>query len=123
MSTPESEESRKETRFTGHGGAVVRIGKEHAFLRGKPLRKNDHVSGRSSDGGDPRGMDQRKNKHFQKNSGVIRMTHVTKRASGNHAKLRRVHNLNIPVFTECADDPPANDIGGEEEDETRNRQP
>src|ERR1700730_19361572 len=43
--SPGSEDSRNKTRLTGHGGAVIGIGKEHSFLPGKPLKKNPHASG------------------------------------------------------------------------------
>src|ERR1700694_4352361 len=62
--SPGSEQSRNETRLTGHSGAVIGIRKEHAFLRGKPLKKNRHVSGRSGDGGDPRSVNQGQYEHL-----------------------------------------------------------
>ena len=67
--------------------------------------------------GDPCGMDQRKDQHFDEDSGVVRVTDVTEGAGGDDAEAGGVHDLNIPMIAESANDPPADEIGGKKNDE------
>ena len=52
--------------------------------------------------------------HLREYCSVVRMPHEAKWAGGDHAEARRVHHLNIPVIAKRANDPPAHDIGHQE---------
>src|SRR6267378_2729455 len=118
-----SEESGQEARLAGHRRAIVWIGEEHAFFRGEPLRQDSDVRNGSRDSGDPRGVYQRKRQHLGKNGRIVRMPNVAKRSGSHHAETRGIHNLNVPVLPERADDPPAHGIRREEDGKHRHSQP
>jgi hypothetical protein len=105
-----SEEARHEAGLGRHGGAIIGIGKKNFFFGCKALREHQCVSERTGDRSDPRGVNQRQEKHFEKHGGVIRMTHVAKRSGGDDAKLGRVHHLHVPVLAKRSNDPPPNDV-------------
>jgi hypothetical protein len=54
-----SENPRQKPRFTGHRGAILRIGQEYALLGREPLGKYGNMRERADDGGNPCGVDQR----------------------------------------------------------------
>src|SRR5208337_3306992 len=57
------------------------------------------------------------NQHFHEDSGVVGVPNVAERTGGDDAEAGRVHDLNVPMIAEGANDPPANEIGGQENDE------
>src|SRR5206468_10674655 len=114
------EESWHETWFGRHCGAVIRVREENALFRGKALRKNEGVSQRSGDCCNPRCVNQGQKKHFQKYRRVVWMPYVAKRTRRNDAEFGGIHNLDVPMLTESADDPPTNRVGDEKE-RKRNR--
>src|SRR6266496_3381823 len=117
------EKSREETRLAGHCRAIVWIREKHALLCGEPLRQNSNVRNGPRRCGHPRGMNQRKRQHLRKDRLVIRMPDVAKRSRRYHAETRRIHYLNIPMFAQCSNHPPANGFGREENCKHRRRPP
>src|SRR6267143_114483 len=118
-----SEESRQEARLAGHRRAIVRIGKEHALLSGKPLSKDSDVCNGSRRRGDPSRMNQWKSQHLRKDGSIVRMTNVTKRSAGHHAEARGIHDLHVPVLPERANDPPAHRVRRQKNGQHRRSQP
>src|SRR6266581_1699826 len=117
------EKSRQETRLAGHCRAIVWIREKHALLCGEPLRQNSNVRNGPRRCGHPRGVNQRKRQHLRKDRCIIRMPDVAKRSRRHHAEPRRIHYLNIPMFAQCSNHPPANGVGREENCKHRRRQP
>src|SRR5208283_3018085 len=97
--------------------AVLRIGKEHAFFGGEALGEHQNMGERTRKRGDPGGVDERENQHFHEDSGVVGVANVTEGTGGDDAEAGGVHDLNVPMIAERADDPPANEIGGQESEE------
>jgi len=94
----------------------LRIGEEHAFFSGEALRKHENMGERTGKRGDPCGVNQREDQHLDEDSSVVGMANVTEGAGGDDAEACGVHDLNIPMISESANDPPADEIGGEEND-------
>src|SRR5712664_2833852 len=118
-----SEKSRQEARLTGHGRAIVCIREEHAFLGGKPLFKNCDVGNSSRRCGDPRRVNQRKSQHLRKHRCVVWMPDIAKRSRCHHAEARGIHDLNVPVLSKRAYDPPTHRIRRQEDGQHRCCQP
>src|SRR6266849_5031072 len=118
-----SEESRQEARLAGHRRAIIGIGKEHALLRGEPLRQDSDVRNGSRRRGDPRRVNERQSQHLRKNCRVVRMPNVAKRPGSHHAEARGIHHLNVPVLAERTNDPPAHGIGRQEDRKHRSSEP
>ena len=72
---------------------------------------------RPRDCSDPRGVNQRKGEHLRKNRGVVRMPDEAERTVGNHAQARGIHDLNIPMIAQGADDPPTDGVRRQEDHE------
>jgi len=62
-------------------------------------------------------MNQGQNQHLHKDGGIIGMANVPKWASRDDPERGGVHDLDVPVFSESANDPPANRIGSKKYDE------
>src|SRR6266436_6289319 len=121
--TCSSEESGQEARLAGHRRAIVWIGEEHAFLRGEPLRQDSDVRNGSRDSGDPRRVYQGERQHLRKNGRIVRMPNVAKRSGSHHPQAGGIHDLNVPVRPERANDPPTHGVRREEDGKHRRSQP
>src|ERR1700719_35241 len=97
------------------------IRKEDLFLRHESLREYQNMGGGTNKGGNPGGVNQRQNEHLGEDRRVIRMTYIAKRAGGDYAESGRVHHLNVPMFPEGANHPPAHGVCGKKKRETHSR--
>jgi hypothetical protein len=96
----------------------VRVGEKNALFGVDSAREHESMGGGTNAGGDPRTMHEWERQHLDKDRGVIRMTNVTKRTCSDDSHAGGVHHLYVPMFAEGTDNPPANEIGSEKNDET-----
>src|SRR5260370_26767802 len=97
--------------------------KARAPLGEKPARKNCEGGNSSRRCGDPRRVNQRKSQHLRKHRCVVWMPDVAKRSRCHHAEPCGIHDLNVPVRPERANDPPAHRIRRQEDGNHRRSQP
>src|SRR5467141_3303774 len=118
-----SEESGQETRLAGHRRAIVRICEKHALFGGQALCQDSDVRNGPRKRGDPRRVNKRKSQHLRKHGRIVRKPNVAKSSRGHHAEARGIHDLNVPVLPERANDPPTHGIRREEDGKHRHSQP
>ena len=82
------EETRQKPGLSGHRGAIVGIGEEHALFGGETLREHRDVADGTGQRSNPCCVNERERNHLGKNRRIVRMPHEAERTAGNDAEAR-----------------------------------
>ena len=76
------------------------------------------MGGGAQESGNTCTVNEREDEHLDEDSGVVGMANIAEWAVGDDTHASGVHDLDVPMFAEGADDPPTDDIRGDKDGKT-----